>query len=74
MGFVPFYLYEAMALTVRDRIMSRWHQTWRSHHIPNIRKGYYLSLEFLIGRALGNHLLNLDMEQETADALMRFAV
>ena len=74
MGFVPFYLYEAMALTVRDRIMSRWHQTWKRHHRPHTRKAYYLSLEFLIGRALGNHLLNLEMEQETADALMRYAV
>jgi len=74
MGFVPFYLYEAMSLTVRDRIMSRWHKTWRRHHRPNTRKAYYLSLEFLIGRALGNHLLNLDMEKDTADALMRYAV
>jgi len=74
MGFVPFYLYEAMALTVRDRIMSKWHQTWKRHNQPNTRKAYYLSLEFLIGRAMGNHLLNLDIEQETAEALMRFAV
>ena len=74
MGFVPFYLYEAMALTVRDRIMSKWHKTWKRHNAPNTRKAYYLSLEFLIGRALGNHLLNLDIEEKTAEALMRFSV
>ncbi|MBT8126767.1 MAG: glycogen/starch/alpha-glucan phosphorylase [Gammaproteobacteria bacterium] len=74
MGFVPFYLYEALALTVRDRIMYRWHQTWKSHHKPYTRKAYYLSLEFLIGRALGNHLLNLHMKRETAEALMQYAV
>ena len=74
MGFVPFYLYEAMALTVRDRIMSKWHKTWKRHNAPNTRKAYYLSLEFLIGRALGNHLLNLDIEDKTAEALMRFSV
>jgi len=74
MGFVPFYLYEAMALTVRDRIMSKWHKTWRRSNEPNTRKAYYLSLEFLIGRALGNHLLNLDIEKETAEALMNFSV
>ena len=74
MGFVPFYLYEAMALTVRDRIMSKWHKTWKRSNEPNTRKAYYLSLEFLIGRALGNHLLNLDIEKETAEALMNFSV
>ncbi len=74
MGFVPFYLFEAMALTVRDRIMYQWHQTWQRHSQPETRKAYYLSLEFLIGRALGNHLLNLNIEQQTHDALMDFAV
>ena len=74
MGFVPFYLYEAMALTVRDRIMSKWHKTWKLQNQPNTRKAYYLSLEFLIGRALGNHLLNLDIQDKTAEALMKFSV
>ena len=74
MGFVPFYLYEAMSLTVRDRIMSKWHRTWKRHSQPDTRKAYYLSLEFLIGRALGNHLLNLDIKNETAEALMNLSV
>ncbi len=74
MGFVPFYLYEAMSLTVRDRIMSQWHSTWKRHNQPETRKAYYISLEFLIGRALGNHLLNLELEQATRDALLEFSV
>jgi starch phosphorylase len=74
MGFVPFYLYEAMSLTVRDRIMSQWHATWKRHNQPDTRKAYYISLEFLIGRALGNHLLNLDLEQATREALLEFSV
>ena len=71
---VPFYIYEAMALTIRDRIMARWSATWQAHKQPGVRKAYYMSLEFLIGRALGNHLLNLDIEQETREALDFFAV
>jgi starch phosphorylase len=71
---VPFYIYEAMALTIRDRIMSRWSATWQRHKKPSTRKAYYMSLEFLIGRALGNHLLNLDIEKETRDALCSFSV
>jgi starch phosphorylase len=74
MGFVPFYLYEAMSLAVRDRIMPQWHSTWKRHNQPETRKAYYISLEFLIGRALGNHLLNLDLEQTTRDALLEFSV
>ncbi len=70
----PFYIYEAMALTIRDRLMARWSSTWQRHKQPSVRKAYYMSLEFLIGRALGNHLLNLDIEKETCEALEVFAV
>lgn len=71
---VPFYIYEALALTIRDRIMSRWSSTWQRHKKPATRKAYYMSLEFLIGRALGNHLLNLDIDNETREALCNFSV
>lgn len=74
LGCVPFYIYEAMALTIRDRIMARWSETWQRHKQPGVRKAYYMSLEFLIGRALGNHLLNLDIEDETREALCNFSV
>jgi len=71
---VPYNIYEAMALTIRDRIMARWFSTWQRHKQPGVRKAYYMSLEFLIGRALGNHLLNLDLETETREALNGFSV
>ncbi len=74
LGCVPFYLYEAMSLTVRDRIMAQWSTTWQRHKQPGVRKAYYMSLEFLIGRALGNHLLNLDIETNTREALQNFSV
>ncbi len=74
LGCVPFYIYEALALTIRDRIMARWSSTWQRHKQPQVRKAYYMSLEFLIGRALGNHLLNLDIEKETREALHNFSV
>ncbi len=74
LGCVPFYIYEALSLTIRDRIMARWNHTWQRHKQPGVRKAYYMSLEFLIGRALGNHLLNLDIEKETRQALQEFSV
>jgi len=74
LGCVPFYLYEALSLTVRDRVMGHWSDTWKRHKQPRVRKAYYMSMEFLIGRALGNHLLNLDIENDTRDAMNSYAV
>ena len=73
-GCVPHYLYEAMSLTVRDHIMTDWRNTWQSYEQKGVRKAYYMSLEFLIGRYLGNHLLNLDINDESKEALNKFAL
>ena len=73
-GCVPHYLYEAFSLTVRDHIMADWRNTWKKHEEKGVRKAYYMSLEFLIGRSLGNHLLNLDIESESKDAMNKFSL
>lgn len=73
-GCVPYYLYDAFSLTVRDHIMMDWRKTWKKYEKKGVRKAYYMSLEFLIGRSLGNHLLNLDMEKESKEALNKFAL
>ena len=73
-GCMPYYLYEAFSFTVRDRIMTDWRNTWKKYEAKGVRKAYYMSLEFLIGRSLGNHLLNLDMEKNSKDAMNNFAL
>jgi len=73
-GCVPFYLYEALSLTIRDRIMTDWGNTWRNYEQKGLRKAHYMSLEFLIGRSLGNHILNLDINNETKAAMKEFAL
>ncbi|MCW8899982.1 MAG: glycogen/starch/alpha-glucan phosphorylase [Gammaproteobacteria bacterium] len=73
-GCIPFYLYEAFSLTVRDHIMTDWRNTWKEHEKKGVKKAYYMSLEFLIGRSLGNHLLNLDIENESKEAMNIFAL
>ncbi len=67
----PNHIYEALALTIRDRLMPGWRKTRIATKAKGVRRVYYLSLEFLIGRALGNHLLNLDLSQQTRDALLK---
>jgi len=73
-GCVPYYLFDAFSLTVRDHIMTDWRNTWKKYEKKGVRKAYYMSLEFLIGRSLGNHLLNLDIEKESKEAMGKFAL
>lgn len=73
-GCIPFYLYEAFSLTVRDHIMTDWRNTWKKYEKKGVRKAYYMSLEFLIGRSLGNHLLNLDIRDESWEAMNKYAI
>ncbi len=68
------YLYEALSLTIRDHIMTDWRNTWQAYEQKGVRKAYYMSLEFLIGRSLGNHLLNLDIKNETGEAMNAYAL
>jgi len=73
-GGVPYYQYEALSLTIRDHIMTDWRNTWKTHEQQGLRKAYYMSLEFLIGRSLGNHILNLDIDTEAKAAMQQFAL
>jgi len=61
-------LYQALAHTVRDRLVHRWLATQRTYEEKDVKRLYYLSSEFLTGRSLGLCLLNLRL-YETAEAL-----
>ncbi|MGA2146318.1 MAG: glycogen/starch/alpha-glucan phosphorylase [Bryobacteraceae bacterium] len=61
--------YFALALTVRDRLIERWIATQQTHHKKNVKRIYYLSLEFLIGRLLGNNVINLKLEDTCRTAM-----
>ena len=66
--------YEALALSVRDRLMERWKATRVAQETGGTRRAYYLSLEFLMGRALGNAMLNLNLEQSVKSALYEYGM
>jgi starch phosphorylase len=59
----------AVAFTVRDRMMSRWIHSQQAYYRAAAKRVYYLSLEFLMGRALVNNLINLGMYENMRRAL-----
>lgn len=71
-GCPSVYLYNALAYTVRDRLMVDWRNTWSEYLQPGTRRAYYMSLEFLIGRSLGNSLLNMDLDSPIKTALYNY--
>ncbi|MCF6150379.1 MAG: glycogen/starch/alpha-glucan phosphorylase [Candidatus Kuenenia sp.] len=62
-------LYKSIAYTVRDHLVERWIATQQSYYENDAKRVYYLSLEFLMGRTLGNSLINLNFLDECRKAL-----
>ncbi len=68
------YPYTALALVLRDRLMERWKNTRYAYQETDTRRAHYMSLEFLMGRALGNAMLNLGVTDEATAALARYGI
>jgi starch phosphorylase len=61
------YLYNALAITIRDRLVAQWRKTRMSR--GHQRRVGYISLEFLMGRTLNNAILNLDLDETVRESL-----
>ncbi len=66
--------YTAFANAVRDRIVERWINTQEVYHRQNTKRVYYLSLEFLMGRLLGNNVINLKADKLCREALKDYGI
>jgi starch phosphorylase len=67
-------LYMSTAWSVRDRLAERWAATQAAYRRDDVKRVYYMSLEFLMGRTLGNALINLGLEEPTAEALAELGI
>ncbi len=61
--------FEALARVVRDLLTTQWMESMRSYYLQDAKRVYYLSMEFLMGRALGNALQNMRCADEFRHAL-----
>ena len=62
-------IFQAVAFSAKDLIIDRWLATQKSFKEQDPKFVYYLSMEFLMGRALGNNLINLCCYKEVAEVL-----
>jgi starch phosphorylase len=65
----PAQVFQAVAYAVKDVIIDEWIATHKEYEKQDAKTVYYLSMEFLMGRALGNNMINICAYQEIQEAL-----
>ena len=67
-------LFQAVAFAVKDYIVDMWMETHKKYEVQDAKTVYYLSMEFLMGRALGNCMINLKAYDEIREALTELGI
>ncbi len=62
-------LFQAVAYAVKDIVVDQWMATHKEYEKQDVKTVYYLSMEFLTGRALGNIIINIKANKEISEAL-----
>ena len=66
--------YYALALAIRDRLVDGWIRTSVAYHKKGVKRAYYLSMEYLIGRAMGNNVINLQLDDTVRQAMQELGL
>ncbi|MGF7143025.1 starch phosphorylase [Anaerotaenia torta] len=65
----PQQLFQVVAYSIKDIIVDQWMATHKEYEKQDVKTVYYLSMEFLMGRALGNTIINLRANQVVEEVL-----
>ena len=66
--------FRSLAYTVRDRLFERWIETHQSYYAQDVKRVYFISMEYMLGRLLWNALLNLGITEITKKALLELGL
>lgn len=67
-------IYQAVAYAIKDDIIDNWMETHKEYEEQDAKTVYYLSMEFLTGRALGNNLINLCCYEDVKEVLQELGL
>ncbi|MDY5497577.1 MAG: glycogen/starch/alpha-glucan phosphorylase [Anaerobutyricum sp.] len=70
----PQQIYQAVAYSVKDDIIDNWIETHKAYEKQDKKMVYYMSMEFLMGRALGNNMINLLCYDEVRETLEELGI
>ena len=62
-------IFQAVSYAVKDQIVENWMETQKAYEKEDPKMVYYMSMEFLMGRALGNNMINMQAYDEAKEAL-----
>ena len=65
----PYEIYYALSRTMLDYIVENWYNTSKTYSEGQVKQMYYFSAEFLMGRYMGNNLMNLQIYKEISEVL-----
>ena len=65
----PQQVFQVVAYAIKDAVVDNWMRTQEEYEKQDPKTVYYLSMEFLMGRALGNNIINLQAQKEVKEAL-----
>ena len=67
-------LYLATGLAIRDRLIHRWMKTMKRYYETDAKRVYYLSAEYLIGRSMGNNLMNMGLTTKAKNLFEEYSI
>ena len=70
----PQQLFQAVSYVVKEAIIDDWLATQKQYEKDDPKTVYYMSMEFLLGRALGNNLINMTAYKEVKEALEEMGI